>query len=85
MVEKQAGFKLDFLESYDKADIAEELRRIATLTGKGTVSKKDIEAHGRISYSVVNKRFGSLRVALQEAGLQHSRFMNASDSRSFGS
>jgi Homing endonuclease associated repeat len=68
-------FHVDFLESYDKNAILEELRRISTRTRRQTVTKADIEKHGRLSYEVINRRFGSLRKALQEAGLEPSRFM----------
>ncbi len=68
-------FKIDFLESYDDDSIINELRRIAAETGKQTVTKADIESIGCMSYSVVNKHFGSLRMALQKAGLTPHRFM----------
>jgi 5-methylcytosine-specific restriction endonuclease McrA len=71
--------KIDFLEAYDAGSIVEELRRIARLTGRKTVTKDDIANHGRMSYAVVNKRFGSLRRALEAAGLKPRRFMKASE------
>lgn len=74
-----AELKLDFLESYDEAAIVAELRRIASITGKDTVTRADIETVGRMSYSVVNKRFGSLRKALEAARLQPRRYMKATD------
>lgn len=75
-----AKFKIDFLGDYSDDAIAEELKRIAKKLGKVTVSKNDIETHGKLSYSVVNKRFGSLRQALEFAGLTPQRYMNATDS-----
>jgi transposase len=72
-------FQLDFLESYDESAILAELRRIATYTGRRTVTKADIEKYGRMSYAVVNKRFHSLRQALQQAGLDPHRFMKANE------
>ncbi len=73
-------FKIDFLGDYNNDAIAEELKRIAKKLGKSTVSKNDIETLGKLSYSVVNKRFGSLRQALEFAGLTPQRYMNATDS-----
>jgi hypothetical protein len=70
---------VDFVESFDKETIIAELRRIADLLDKSTLSRKDIDTHGRLSSSVVLKRFGSLRKALQEAGLTPSRFNKATD------
>ena len=75
-----AKFEIDFLSDYSDDAIAEELKRIAGKLGKATVSKNDIETHGKLSYSVVNKRFGSLRKALEFSGLTPQRYMNATDS-----
>lgn len=72
-------FKIDFLESYDNEAIIVELKRIASVTGKNTVTKADIENCGRVSYGLVNKRFGSLRKALETARLTPQRYMNATD------
>lgn len=72
-----ARFKIDFLESYDDNEILSELKRIAAKTGKSTVTKTDIKAHGRMSYGSVNRHFGSLRKALERAGLVPQRYMNA--------
>jgi len=75
-----ADFKIDFLGEYSDESIAEELRRIAKSLSKNTVTKQDIEKHGKLSYSVVNKHFGSLRRALEVAGLTPQRYMNATES-----
>jgi len=75
-----ADFKIDFLGEYSDESIAEELRRIAKSLGKDTVAKQDIEKYGKLSYSVVNKHFGSLRRALEVAGLTPQRYMNATES-----
>ncbi len=73
------SFAIDFLAEYDDVSIISELRRIASLHRADTLTKAQIESDGRISYSLVVKRFGSLRKALQVAGLQPQRFMNATD------
>lgn len=75
-----AKFEIDVLDDYSDNAIADELKRIAKKLGKSTVSKNDIETHGKLSYSVVNKRFGSLRKALEFSGLTPQRYMNATDS-----
>lgn len=75
-----ANFKIDFLGEYSNESIAEELRRISKSLGKDTVTKQDIKRYGKISYSVVNKHFGSLRRALEVAGLTPQRYMNATES-----
>jgi len=76
-------FKIDFLESVDDTSILEELKRIASSKKKDTVTKADIEKTGRVSYSLINKRFGSLRRALQQAGLVPTRFMNSNNGELF--
>jgi hypothetical protein len=73
------SFKIDFLESYDDEAILQELKRIAKITGQKTVTKQDIKSKGRLSYGVIYKRFGSLRNALQKAGLIPQRFMKAEE------
>jgi hypothetical protein len=52
---------------------------LAAICGSGTVTKADLDKHGRISYPLVVKRFGSLRQALQMADLTPTRFMKATD------
>jgi hypothetical protein len=71
--------EVDFVESYDREALVRELRRIASTLGKPTLSRREIDSHGRISSGVVIKRFGSLRKALQESGLAPTRFMKATD------
>jgi hypothetical protein len=38
---------IDFVESFDKDAITRELRRIAQVLGKSTLSKDDVKVHGR--------------------------------------
>jgi hypothetical protein len=73
------GFNIDFLESYDDDSIIAELKRLASTLGQDTLTKSDINRSGRVSYSLVQRRFGSLRQALQLAGLVPQRFMNGTD------
>jgi hypothetical protein len=73
------NFPIDFLANYDDVSILEELKRLAKIRGEETVTRADIEKNGRVSYSVIVKRFGSLRQALQMAHLTPTRFMKATD------
>lgn len=79
-----ATFEIDFLADYSDESIVEELKRISKSLGKDSVSKDDIETYGRLSYSVVHKHFGSLRKALEVAGLRPQRYMNATDGELLG-
>ena len=72
-------FEVDFLVTYNEESIIGELKRVAALLGKDTVSAKDLDEHGRVKYHMVIKHFGSLRRALEAAGLNPSRFTNARD------
>ena len=71
--------EIDFVTSYDRDTLIGELQRIAGALGKATLSRREIDSHGRISSALVIKRFGSLRKALQESGLIPARFMKATD------
>lgn len=74
-----ARFTVDFLDDFSEAALVGELKRLAVSVGKETLSRRDIDQHGKMSSSVVLKRFGSLRKALQAANLRPARFMKASD------
>ena len=74
-----AKFDIDFLSDFSKQTLIEELQRLAATLGKDTLSRRDVDKHGKMSSAVVLKRFGSLRQALQAAGLRPTRFMKASE------
>ncbi len=63
------ALELDFMPSYDSASVAEEIQRIAKLTGKQTVSSEEINKHGRLCSGTVIKIFGSMAKANEIAGL----------------
>jgi HNH endonuclease len=71
--------EIDFLVAYDDKSLLAELQRIAKAKGSDTVTKADIKSIGRVSHSAVVKRFGSLRKALDLAGMKSERFMKATD------
>jgi hypothetical protein len=65
--------EIDFLESYDRTALIAEMRRIADVLGKSTLSLADIGSFGRMSTDCVMKKFGSLRAAHIAAGLTPNR------------
>jgi|SRR5437879_1273241 len=71
--------EIDLLVEYDDQSILAELRRVAKITASDTVTKADLKRLGRVSHSAVVRRFGSLRQALNRAGLKTGRFMKATD------
>ena len=77
-------FVVDFLPDFSEQTLIEELLRISRELGQDTLSRRDIDRHGRMSSAVALKRFGSLRQALQAAGLRPTRFMKASDQELLG-
>jgi 5-methylcytosine-specific restriction endonuclease McrA len=79
LTEAMARLEIDFLTNYDDASLLAELRRIAKVTGSDTVTRADIERIGRIHRVTLTRRFGSLRRALQLAGLKPTRFTKATD------
>jgi hypothetical protein len=66
-------YEINFLLEYDAESIIADLKRVAALLGKDTVSAVDIDTHGRAKYHAVVRQFGSLRKALEAAGLKLSR------------
>lgn len=72
-------FEIDFLESHDPASIVAELRRIAGLLGKRTVTAKEIDRHGRLNSRTVMQKFGTMRKAHEAAGLVASRYTKSTD------
>ena len=77
-------FAIDFLTDYDDESLLAELRRIASVTGSTAVTKAQINNIGRVSYSALARRFGSLRHACELAGLKSQRFMKATDEELLG-
>src|SRR6185437_11196197 len=71
--------EIDFLVEYTPEAIIEEIKRVAAKLGKTCLRATDLDTHGRVHYHMVVKHFGSLRAALDAAGLRSSRFVNASD------
>ncbi len=51
-------------------DILKELRRVAAKLGQTSLSRNDFQAHGRLSRSIVESRFGGWNAAVAAAGLR---------------
>jgi len=69
--------RLVLLDCYSNESIAEELRRIAALTGRPTVTRKDLKEFGRVDGATLLRRFGTLRHANEAAGLRPNRYTKA--------
>ena len=62
-------FKLDFLESYDDEALIAEIRRVAELVATAKLTRVEFEKHARIGATILRRRFGSWKAALELAGL----------------
>jgi len=71
---------LDRLADYSDQSLLNELRRIASVVGRTSLTLEDVEQHGRCSYALLKQRFGGLTRALKAAGLAGRSFhRNVSD------
>lgn len=76
MIQNQAGsarppFALDRLDDYADEQLLAELRRVAALVDRPTLTIKGFCARARVSYTPIWQRFGGWRQALAAAGLAH--------------
>jgi hypothetical protein len=67
------AYEIDFLEAYDLDSIAAELRRVAKKLGKRTLTRVDVDRHGRLASTTVIRKFGSMQHAHEAAGLAAPR------------
>ena len=51
------------------ADLLDDLRRVAQVTGKRYIQQQDYERHGRFNRDTIQRRFGSWKAAHVQAGL----------------
>jgi 5-methylcytosine-specific restriction endonuclease McrA len=66
-------YEIDFLESYDLDSITAELRRVAKVLGRPSVTGRELNRFGRVSAPTVVQKFGSMRNAHIAAGLAPTR------------
>lgn len=72
-------FEIDFLPDFSDQTLIDELLRIAKVLVKDSLSRRDIDQHGRLNSDTIIARFGSLRQGLQAAGLRPTKFTKASE------
>jgi len=60
-----------------------DLRRVAKILGKSSVTTADYREHGRFASSTVANHFGSWLAALDAAGLERTRTYNVTDEEYF--
>jgi hypothetical protein len=70
------------LPDYSDESLLNELRRVAKLLNKDTLTEREFAQHGRASYSSITRRFG-WNNALKKAGLIIHRATNISDEELF--
>ena len=65
-------FEINFLDNYTDEALVDEIRRVATqLSGTSLSAESFAEISGRVSISTIRRRFGTWRLALSKAGLEH--------------
>lgn len=75
------------LESHSRntsdAELLDELRRIAALLGKATVTIDEFNDHAAFHSTTLSRRFGTWMKALDAAGLQRTRNLNITNEALF--
>lgn len=66
----------DFLADKSDESLLNELRRVANLFGKRSVTQAEFKKHGNVSCSMMESRFGKWNNALLKAGLEITRRNN---------
>ena len=65
-------FEINFLDDYSDEALVDEIRRVATQHSGSSLSAETFaETSGRVSISTIRRRFGTWRIALSKAGLEH--------------
>jgi len=68
--EREMGnFEHDFLTDHSEEALLAEVRRVAEIVNKPTMTLADFERHARVSLSTVRRRFGDWRNILERAGI----------------
>ena len=65
----------DYTRNISDAELTEDLRRVAQLLGKKSVTIDEYSDHGRCHASTLQRRFGSWFAALDKAGLERTRVL----------
>lgn len=68
--------KLELIEpgkQFSNSELTNDLKRVALLLKKSSVTLKDYKEHGNYSYQTQKKRFGSWKMALEAANLNESK------------
>ncbi|MFA6376264.1 MAG: hypothetical protein WCX69_02575 [Candidatus Paceibacterota bacterium] len=68
---------------FNDKDVLLDLKRVADLLKKDTVSQQEYIKHGKFSFHTFYNRFGSWNKALKAAGISLGRFKNISDKELF--
>jgi hypothetical protein len=63
--------------------IIDDMRRVATEFGEGSLSSRLYQSHGKYSHTTASERFGSWNAALKAAGLQVLKEVDVPDEELF--
>ncbi len=62
-------YKIKRLSDYSEESLLNELRRVAKILNKDTLTEREFKQHSKASCNVIIRRFGTWNTALQRAGL----------------
>ena len=71
--------KIDFLADRSDQSYLDEIRRVAKLLKKESLTKKEFSKHGLVTAEPIARRFGGWNIALEKAGLKTSVERNISE------
>jgi hypothetical protein len=81
--EIMADYKINRLSDYSDESLLDELKRVANLIDKNSLTQKEFNQHSKTNHSTIVKRFGSWNVALKKAGLFIARSAHISTEELF--
>jgi hypothetical protein len=76
-------YEIKRLSDYSEESLLNELRRVAKILNKNTLSQREFNQYGKAGHRVVTTKFGSWNTALQKAGLTIEHVRNISSEELF--
>lgn len=76
-------YRVKRLSDYSEESLLNELRRVAKLLNKNTLTEREFDQHAKVSSATIRNRFGSWSIALKKAGLTVHRVANIPDTELF--
>ena len=78
-----ANLAINRATAFDALEVVEDVKRVAALVGRNTLTRAEYNLHGEFSATSVVRRCGSWFQALAEAGLKPSRTLGVTEEQWF--